>query len=227
MNRAYLIDLGTMAYQEAHHFQTDCLEWRLNEKNGTDLFLIVDHMPVFTLGKRGGRESLTVAESFVKSKGVDIVQTERGGDITYHGPGQLVVYPIVHLRQAKLSVASYVELLEEVMIATVAEVGVEANRDERNRGLWVGNNKIGSIGIRVRHGVVFHGLALNVSIDFEHFNWIQPCGLSGVGVTSVARELGHPVDFSAVKEMMIRHLSLLFGREFTRVSTSFVSGDGV
>lgn len=227
MNKAYLIDLGIMAYQEAHQFQVDCLQWRLHGENSADLFLVTEHLPVFTLGKRGGRESLTVAEAFVKSKGVDIVQTERGGDITYHGPGQIVVYPIVHLREATLSVASYVDMLEQVMIATAAEVGVIANCDERNRGIWVGDNKIGSIGIRVRHGVAFHGLAFNISINFEHFNWIHPCGLSGVGVTSVAKELGHPVAFSAVKEIMVQQLGTFFQREFIQVSKSFIPGDGV
>lgn len=225
MDQAYLIDLGTMAYQEAHQFQLDCLEWRLHEKKSADVFLVTEHLPVFTLGKRGGRESLTVAEGFVKSRGVDIVQTERGGDITYHGPGQIVIYPIVHLREAKLSVASYVEMLEQAMIATAAKVGVVANRDERNRGIWVGNNKIGSIGIRVRHGVAFHGLAFNVSIDFEHFSWIQPCGLSGVGVTSVAKELGQPVVVAAVKKIIVEQLGILFDRHFTEVRRSLVTGE--
>lgn len=221
----YLIDLETMNYEAAHQFQLDCVQWRLLDKNRPDIFILVEHPPVFTLGKRGGRESLTVAEEFITSRGVDIIQTERGGDITYHGPGQLVVYPIVHLHQAGLSVKNYVALLEEAMILAAADFSVTAQRDARNRGIWVGDNKIGSIGIRVRHGVCFHGLALNVNLDFEHFNWIQPCGLSGVGVTSITRETGKKILLSAVKARMIEQLARLFNRQFSAVKSTHIIGD--
>jgi lipoyl(octanoyl) transferase len=227
MMKANLIDLGKMDYRDAHQFQVDCVQWRLFETGRPDIFLVTEHPPVFTLGKRGGRGSLTVGEEFIKSRGVDIVQTERGGDITYHGPGQIVVYPIVHLREAGLSVKTYVDMLEEVMIASAADFGVKAGRDERNRGIWVGNNKIGSIGIRVRHGVAFHGLAFNATLDFEHFSWIQPCGLAGVGVTSVARESTDPVDFSVVKNNIIRQLGLVFNRQFTVAEKRLVTGGAV
>ncbi len=220
----YLLDLGKMNYQDAHSFQLECVEWRLFQDVRPDVFIITEHSPVFTLGKRGGRESLVVDEQFIKSRGVDIVQTERGGDITYHGPGQLVVYPIVHLRRSSLSVKNYVDMLEEVMISCAADSGIPAGRDERNRGIWVGDNKIGSIGIRVRHGVTFHGLALNVTLDFEHFSWIQPCGLSGVGVTSIEREAGTPVDFSLVKKNTVYWLGKIFNRQFTVVEKSFLGG---
>jgi lipoyl(octanoyl) transferase len=222
--KAYLIDLGKFDYQDAHSFQLECVEWRLESEDRPDIFLVTEHPPVFTLGKRGGRDSLMVGEEFITSKGVNIVQTERGGDITYHGPGQLVIYPIIHLRRSKLSVKSYVDKLEEVMIATAADAGVCALRDERNRGIWVGNNKIGSIGIRVRHGVSFHGLALNVSLDFEHFSWIQPCGLSGVGVTSIERELQEQVDFSTVKTAAIERMAAIFDRNFIQADATLLSG---
>lgn len=223
--KTYLIDLGKMDYRDAHQFQVDCVQWRLLDQARPDIFLITEHPPVFTLGKRGGRESLIVAEDFIKSRGVDIVQTERGGDITYHGPGQLVVYPIIQLRQAKLSVRTYVEMLEETMISTAADFGVIAGRDDRNRGIWVGNNKIGSIGIRVRHGVSFHGLAFNVALDFEHFSWIQPCGLSGVGVTSLTRESGKSVDFNEVKDTFIQNLGQTFNRQFIPVDPALITGE--
>jgi lipoyl(octanoyl) transferase len=223
--KAYLIDLGKMAYQDAHQFQLDCVQWRLQEGGRADIFLITEHPPVFTLGRRGGRESLAVDEDFVKSREVDIVQTERGGDITYHGPGQVVVYPIVQLRQAQLSVRAYVDMLEEVMISCAADFGVMAGRDDRNRGIWVGNNKIGSIGIRVRHGVSFHGLALNVTLDFEHFSWIQPCGLTGVGVTSLARESDKPINFYEVKANITLRLGQIFNREFVSVEPSLITGE--
>jgi len=224
---AHLIDLGKMDYQDAHQFQLDCVQWRLQEGRRTDIFLITEHPPVFTLGRRGGRESLAVDEGFIKSQGVDIVQTERGGDITYHGPGQVVVYPIVQLRQAQLSVRAYVDMLEEAMISCAADFGVMAGRDDRNRGIWVGNNKIGSIGIRVKHGVSFHGLALNVTLDFEHFSWIQPCGLTGVGVTSLARESDKPIDFYEVKDTITLRLGQIFNRQFVSVEPSLIAGEAV
>ena len=223
--QSYLIELGRMDYNHAHRFQTDCVEYRLIDEARPDIFLITEHPPVFTLGRRGGIDSLTVSRELIEKKGLSIVQTERGGDITYHGPGQLVVYPIIHLRRAKLSVADYVELLEAVMIACCEDFGVSAGLDDRNRGIWVGDNKIGSIGIRVRHGVTFHGLALNVDPNFEHFGWIQPCGLTRVGVTSINREAGHAIDIAAVEKRMIHHLQQLFGRTFVSVDPSVITGE--
>jgi len=222
--KACLVDLGRMDYQDAHGFQLECVRWRLFEEDRPDIFLICEHPPVFTLGKRGGRGNLMVDEQFIKNRGVDIVQTERGGDITYHGPGQIVIYPIVHLRGSKLSVRTYVDMLEEVMISCAADFDILAGRDQRNRGIWVGDNKIGSIGIRVRHGVTFHGLALNVTLDFEHFSWIQPCGLAGVGVTSIEREAGDPVEFSSVKKSAVYWLGKIFERQFTVIEKSSLPG---
>jgi lipoyl(octanoyl) transferase len=223
--KAYLVDLGKMDYRDAHQFQLDCVQWRLLEEERPDIFVVTEHPPVFTLGRRGGRESLIVDEEFIKSRGVDIVQTERGGDITYHGPGQVVVYPIVHLRQARLSVSAYVDMLEEVMLSCAADFGVMAGRDDRNRGVWVGDNKIGSIGIRVRHGVSFHGLAFNVTLDFEHFSWIQPCGITGIGVTSLERESDEAMDFYQVKDNITRGLGQTFNRQFVSVEPSLITGE--
>lgn len=222
---SYLIDLGRMDYHHAHRIQTDCVAYRLVDEMHPDIFLITEHPPVFTLGSRGGLDSLTVSRELIEKNGVSIVQTERGGDITYHGPGQLVVYPIIHLRRAKVSVADYVDLLEAVMIACCEDFGVAVGRDERNRGIWVGDNKIGSIGIRVRRGVAFHGLALNVDPNFEHFGWIQPCGLSQVGVTSLGREAGATIDFTDVGKRMIHHLQQIFGRTFVSVKPSVITGE--
>ena len=223
--KAYLIDLGKMDYRDAHQLQLDCVQWRLLEEERPDIFVVTEHPPVFTLGRRGGRESLIVDEEFIKGRGVDIVQTERGGDITYHGPGQVVVYPIVQLRQAQLSVRAYVDMLEEVMISCAADFGVIAGRDHRNRGVWVGNNKIGSIGIRVRHGVSFHGLAFNVTLDFEHFSWIQPCGLAGIGVTSLDRESDKSVNFCQVKDNITLGLGQIFNRQFVSVEPSLITSE--
>jgi len=221
---SYLIDLGLMDYPSAHRFQTSCVAFRLADEQHPDIFLMAEHPAVFTLGRRGGLESLTVSRALIEQNGISIIQTERGGDITYHGPGQLVVYPIINLHKAKLSVSDFVDRLEAVMIDCCRDFGVATGRDDRNRGIWVGDNKIGSIGIRVRRGVTFHGLALNVAPNFEHFSWIQPCGLSRVGVTSVSREAGTAIDVSAVAERMIHHLQHVFGRTFVSIKPSFIAG---
>ncbi|MCG6930630.1 MAG: lipoyl(octanoyl) transferase LipB [Desulfofustis sp.] len=222
---SYLINLGRMEYPHSHRFQTECVAWRLDDESRPDLFLLTEHPPVFTLGSRGGLDSLTVSREHIERQGLAIVQTERGGDITYHGPGQLVVYPVIHLRLARLSVTAYVDRLEEAMIGCCRDFGISSGRDRRNRGVWVGDNKIGSIGIRVRHGVTFHGLALNVDPSFQHFGWIRPCGLSRVGVTSICREAGRIIDGAAVRERMIYHLEQIFGRTLVPVAPSVISGE--
>ncbi len=202
-----LRDLGIMGYQKAHDTQLQCVEKVLHSPDQAEVILITEHPAVFTLGRKGETHAFIRKQDDIVNMGVDIIHTERGGDITYHGPGQLVVYPIINLHRRKLSVTRFIHLLEEVMLNTAADFQVASNRDKRNRGIWVGNNKLGSVGIRVRHGVTFHGLALNINLDLNPFSWIQPCGLSGVGVTSLAHELGNNVNMEAVKERMKGHLA--------------------
>lgn len=206
----YICDLETRPYQDVHRLQLACLDWRLADKDRPEIVLVVEHPSVFTLGKRGLRGSLLMDETFLQERGIAVHHVERGGDITYHGPGQLVVYPIISLKNAHLPVKDYVGLLEELMIAVSSAFGIKANRDERNRGVWVGDNKIGSIGISVRHGIAFHGMALNVTLDLAPFRWINPCGLTGVGVTSFTRETGEPVDLEAVKRCLVKHIGAIF-----------------
>ena len=207
----HFVDLGRMPYPDAWELQRRLVEARSQGRIDTDVILFVEHPPVFTLGRRGGRENLLVSEEMLRQSGIPIVQVERGGNITYHGPGQLVVYPIVHLPGAGLGVVDLVDRLEEVMIRTCAAWGVAAGRNALNRGAWVGMKKIGSIGIAVRRGVSFHGLALNVSLDLAPFCWIQPCGLEGVGVTSMAREAGRPVAMEEALAAVECNIEAVFG----------------
>jgi len=209
-HRAVFCDLGQMAYAKVHQLQVALAAQRRQGGLEHDLFLAVEHPPVFTLGRRGGREHLGVSEPFLTSRNIDLVAIERGGDITYHGPGQLVVYPIVDLRRARLSVGEYVDRLEEVMQGIAADFGVIAGRDERNRGVWVGNSKLGSIGIAIRHGISFHGLALNVNTDLEPFDWINPCGLRDIGMTSLTRERGAACPMDLVQLRLRDHLARIF-----------------
>jgi lipoate-protein ligase B len=202
--------LGVIPYPEAWDLQLRLVEARARGGLSNDVVLLVEHPPVFTLGKRGGRENLLIPEQRLRQTGIPLVQVERGGNITYHGPGQLVAYPIVHLPSVGLGVVDLVERLEEVMIRTCGAFGVRAERNALNRGAWVGLKKIGSIGIAVRRGVSFHGLALNVNPDLTPFGWIQPCGLEGVGVTSIQSEAGKPVDISDAKGVMQRSAEAVF-----------------
>jgi len=183
-----IIDLNLMEYSEAFELQQQYVADKINGKVDNDITLILEHPPVFTLGKRGGRENLVVSENFLESRKIPVIQTRRGGNITYHGPGQLVLYTIVDLQQRRIGVADFVHLLEETMIKTASDFGVTAERNCANHGIWVGDSKIGSIGLSVKHGICFHGLALNVNLDLTPFSWINPCGLQGVKMTSLVQE---------------------------------------
>jgi len=197
---------GRLEYRRALALQRLMVEARHLKLVERDVLLILEHPAVFTLGRRGGRENLAVPESFLADRGIAVVHVERGGDITYHGPGQIVGYPIIDLRGTPLSVTDYVSALEEIMIRTAADFGVVAGRDPRNRGVWVGNRKLGSIGISIRRGISFHGFAFNVNLDLEPFSWINPCGLKGVGMTSLVKERGVPVAMAAARTVIIGHI---------------------
>ncbi len=206
---ALLVDCGRMVYTDALALQHRCADWRHRESSAEDIFLFVEHLPVFTLGRNCGLKGLLVDETVLREKGIALCRVDRGGDITWHGPGQLVIYPIISLRAAGLGVAEYVSLLEELMIRLAALFGVTAGRDQRNHGAWVGNNKIGSIGIHVGHGITSHGLAFNIDPDLSHFALINPCGLQQVGVTSLAGE-GAAVSFAEVKTAAVGLIEELF-----------------
>jgi lipoate-protein ligase B len=206
----HAVDLGRMPYPDAWDLQLRLVEARSQGRVDNDVILFVEHPPVFTLGRRGGRENLLVPEEMLRQSGIPIVQVERGGNITYHGPGQLVVYPIVHLPSFGLGVVDMVDRLEEVMIRTCAAWGVEAGRNKLNRGAWVGMKKIGSIGIAVRRGVSFHGLALNVNLDLTPFCWIQPCGLEGVAATSIQVECRDSVEIADVTPVLQSRMEGVF-----------------
>jgi lipoyl(octanoyl) transferase len=214
---ARLVDLGLTDYAAAYALQLELVEKRRSGTVAEDLFLVTEHPSTFTLGRRGGRQNLMVSGQFLRQKSIPLVHIERGGDITYHGPGQLVIYPIMHLRQAGLTVSGYVHCLEEIMIGLAAASGVVAVRDSRNHGVWAGDRKLGSVGIAIRHGVAFHGLALNVNICLEPFSWVNPCGLTGVQMTTLSRESGREVVLSEVKNDLPGKLSQVFSREFVSI----------
>jgi len=206
-----LCRLGLVDYQAVRELQLRLVAARLAHQTD-DVILVTEHPPVFTLGRRGRRDHLLVSASFLAERGIEVAQVERGGDITYHGPGQLVIYPVLDLRRMRRSVTEHVCCLEELMLRLAADCGVTAQRDDRGRGVWCGGAKLGSVGIAVRHGVAYHGLALNVDPSLVPFTWINPCGLSGVRMTSLARESGREVTVDAAIRHLPQHLQDLFGR---------------
>lgn len=213
-----------MDYREAWDLQCKLVASRKGRIIDTDIVLILEHPPVFTLGRRGGLSNLMVSEDFLEKAGVPVIHVERGGDITFHGPGQLVVYPIIELGEAKLRVVDYVTALEEVMIRAAADWGLKAERNPINRGVWVGNNKLGSIGIAIRRGVCFHGFSFNTNLSLEPFTWIRPCGLQSIGMTSMERELSQKVSIKEVREAVKRHVEAVFEVELVMMSLSELQG---
>jgi len=212
LNTWYCIDLPKSDYREIWKLQTDLVDARKAGAFDQDIVFLLEHSPVFTLGRSGGKENLRVTESFLEKSGIPIVHVERGGNITYHGPGQLVGYPVINLKSLKLGVLDYVTNLEEVMIRTVADWEIEAERNSLNRGIWVDNNKIGAIGVAVRRSITFHGFALNVNVSLEPFGWIHPCGLEGICATSMEMETKSdtPVSVEQVKVRLKHHLCEVF-----------------
>ncbi|TYT75557.1 lipoyl(octanoyl) transferase LipB [Desulfobotulus mexicanus] len=173
-----------------------------NWPKSEDVLFLLEHHPVFTLGKRGGESFFRLSSEEIRARGAAIVRTDRGGLVTYHGPGQLVVYPVFDIQKKGFGVRGWVDFLERVMVDCAARMGVMAHGREDARGLWVENRKLGSIGVAVKGGVSLHGLALNVSMDLEPFSWISPCGLD-VSMGSLQEELGVPVSMDDVKREMV------------------------
>lgn len=208
------IDFERVDYNEAWVLQEKLIMARRAGILQNDIVLFLEHPPVFTLGRRGGRECMLVSQDFLDKAGIPIIQVERGGTITYHGPGQQVAYPIVDLHAARIKVVDFVSGLEDVMLRTAQNWGIAAERNDANRGIWVGPKKMGSIGIAVRRGISFHGLALNVQTDLRPFSWIQPCGLQDVGMTSMQQESAQTLSMNQVRVLLKIQFEVVFGIKF-------------
>ena len=187
--RLVVQDLGLRAYGEVLELQRTLCRQRIAGEIEEDVLLLVEHDPVVTLGRGTRAASLPLPRSELERRGVEVFEVERGGDVTFHGPGQLVGYPVMNLRQHREDLHWYLRRLEAGLIAALARLGVEAGTNPGLTGVWTGNRKIASIGIHVKQWVTFHGFALNVSTDLSYFDLIVPCGIKDVTMTSVAREL--------------------------------------
>jgi lipoate-protein ligase B len=205
------VDLEVIEYKKALNLQRELVALRKREVIDTDVVLLLEHPAVFTLGRRGGVKNLKVSKDFLNRLKIPIIQVERGGNITFHGPGQLVVYPIIDLKKAELQVLDHIENLEEVMIRVTADWGIEAERNSTNRGIWINNNKLGSVGISVQRDICFHGFALNVNVSLKPFGWINPCGLQDIQVTSMEKELLKQVSMRQVREAVKHHITEIYG----------------
>ena len=229
MNKQVIVrDLGNKDYKETWDYQENLfqkiVEQKINNRANNTLlptdnyFLFVEHPHVYTLGKSGHIENLLIDEEGLKKKGATFYKINRGGDITYHGPGQIVGYPILDLDNFFTDIHKYLRFLEEVIIRTLAEYGLKAERSEGETGVWldVGTpfaRKICAMGVRCSRWGTMHGFALNVNTDLSYFNYIIPCGISDKAVTSLQAELGHSVDLEEVKEKILRHFLEVFSAE--------------
>lgn len=210
------LDLGFRDYEDSLRIQDRVVARR---KYGLlpDCLLFVDYPPIITLGRGGKREHLLACPKELRERGVRVYPAGRGGDITYHGPGQLVVYPVLDLKAWHRDIHRYLRTLERCLVEMLSDFGIPSETLPGATGVWVEGRKIGAIGVRTSGWVTSHGLALNVNTDLRYFDLIVPCGLVGRGVTSMAAELGRSLELSEVRSCLIRHFARAFGRSFRAV----------
>ncbi len=221
-------DLGLMDYQEAWDYQEILFHDTINAKTRnielpqcevlpkTNFLLFCEHPHVYTIGKSGNNENLLITEQQLKDKGASVYKTNRGGDITYHGPGQIVGYPILDLEDFSLGIRSYIEKLEQAIIDSLADYGIKSERLDGATGVWIDTDKPGktrkicAMGVRASRHVTMHGFAFNVNTNLDYFGYINPCGFTDKGVTSLQKELGREMDIEEVKKNIRSHIAKTF-----------------
>ncbi|MCG8485188.1 MAG: lipoyl(octanoyl) transferase LipB [Clostridia bacterium] len=216
-------NLGKIGYQEAWDYQEvlfkELLDAKRNGKSPNGYLLFCEHNPVFTLGKSGSESNLLMNEAFLAQKGIEFFKINRGGDITFHGPQQVVGYPIIDLEQYEMGVKQYIESMEEVIIKTLKEYSIESERLEGATGVWLDTNspnvrKICAIGVKASRYVTMHGFAFNVNTDLNYYSYINPCGFTDKTVTSMQKELGKEVNFEEAKMKLQKNFAKVFGMNF-------------
>lgn len=206
-----MTELGLVPYEEGVALQEE-LRRGVTEGTVPEQLLLLEHPPVVTLGRNAGAGNVVLPPEALRARGIELRESGRGGDVTFHGPGQLVGYPILDLNPDRRDVHRYVRDLEEVLIRTLADFGVRAGRIPGLTGVWIGDLKIAAIGVRISRWVTSHGFALNVRNDLEYFGVIVPCGISDRGVTSLSRVLERDVPLAEVKPPLVRRFAEVFGR---------------
>ena len=209
--KVYVADyLGVIPYGHALKLQQRLMQAR-TEDSIPDVILLLQHPPVFTIGRFRGEEDIIAPLEVLAQKGIDVFHTNRGGSITYHGPGQLVGYPILNLKENGIGVREYIWKLEEVIIKLLLYLGLQGHRVAKLPGsVWVGEEKVCSIGIHVSHHITMHGFALNVNTDLRHFEYINPCGIKGRVMTCISKLLGYPIEVEAITEALLDSFSATF-----------------
>ena len=213
-----VLDLGEMRYEAAFDIQKSVLEEVANSQRPSTL-IFVEHPPVLTLGANFHEQNLLFTADQYQARGIELFRTDRGGDVTYHGPRQLVIYPIFRLSDRGKDLHRWLRDLEEAMISTVASFGLQGTRFPPHTGVWIGDRKVAAIGVKVRRWVSMHGIALNCNNDLAPFGWIVPCGIQGYGVTSLASELRRDVTVGEVKPVVLQAFRTVFAPEPADVRT--------
>ncbi|MCK9281475.1 MAG: lipoyl(octanoyl) transferase LipB [Melioribacteraceae bacterium] len=203
------IDLGTIDYKEAWELQQRTFELRTKNEID-DILYLLEHPHTYTLGKVADKNNLITSDVVLKEKQISVYDIDRGGDITYHGPGQIVGYPIIDLKNWKQDTHEYLRNLEEVIMAVCADYGIATERNQKYTGVWVGNRKIAAIGIKVSRWITMHGFAFNINTDLGLFDGIIPCGIRDKEVTSLSKELGKKIELDEVKEKLVFQFIRLF-----------------
>jgi lipoyl(octanoyl) transferase len=223
MTETKLIDLKILDYCDAWTQQQFLLEQLKKEKRARkqsiNYLLIVEHPHVYTLGRNGDKQNMLIDAIQMKAKNAEFIKVDRGGDITYHGPGQLVAYPVIRLDMFDIGIKKYIYQLEEVVICTISKYGIKGERLKDAIGVWIDADsknarKICAIGVKCSEFVTMHGFALNVNTDLTYFNYINPCGFIDKGVTSIEKELKHKVDFDEIKILIRQNFAEVFGMKF-------------
>lgn len=205
--------LGTVPYERALELQRDLARRRITGEIDEDILLLLEHPAVVTLGRTAKQDHLTASPERLHARGVEVYEVERGGDVTFHGPGQLVGYPIFDLKRHRRDLHWYLRQVEEALIVALADLGIDAERNTGYTGVWTRGRKIASIGVHARDWVTWHGFALNVTTDLSFFDLIVPCGIPQVQMTSVTRELGSDVTMDHVSTVVMRAFGQVFGLE--------------
>jgi lipoate-protein ligase B len=215
-----VLNLGPKPYDDALELQHQLVAARRDGRTG-DTLILLEHPPVITLGRRGDESNILASRQWLADHGIQVCRVERGGDVTYHGPGQLVGYSIMNLRQHRQDVSWYVHSLEEMLIRSLSDFGVLAKRLPGSIGVWVDDSrKIAALGVRIEDWITYHGFALNVVTDLSYFRLIVPCGLAGKEITSMEKALGKGVDMREVREQVSHNFSRVFNVEIRRVALS-------
>lgn len=221
---AWILNLDTVPYEEAFELQKRLVQMR-SQNVINDILILLEHPPVFTVTRKATLDNILASPEELKEKGISVCKTNRGGDITYHGPGQLVGYPIMNLNDYGKDLHKYIRAVEEMIIKVLMDYGISAHREKVHPGVWVGNEKIAAIGIAVKSSwTTMHGFAFNINPDLNHYSLIVPCGITDKGVTSLSKLLGKPISLQGVSDRLICYYQEVFNLNVKKITLEELNG---